>query len=369
MKVAYPLRYYPTLTETFVYREIRELQARGVEVCIVALGSRPDGELADELPDAEVIRPPHGLRTVATMGAAVRMSASKFGRSSTIFAWARSHLRPKDVARAAWVGEALRGRSVDRIHGHFAGEAAEWARVAASIAGVPYGLTVHAVDLFKPRPSLPDLLGDARPLLTVAEHHRRWIAERYGLDAVVVRCGVDATIAADPAAAGELRVIAVGRNVPKKGLDLLVNAMREVRGNLRLVADAPELAGEGVALGPLAPSAVREALARAHLFALPCRIAPDGDRDGIPMALIEAMAAGLPVVTTAVSGIPELVDDAVGWVVPSEDHPALVAALREAAASPRERARRGQNGRERVQRRGFTLAAQVDGLMAAWQLA
>jgi glycosyltransferase involved in cell wall biosynthesis len=116
------------------------------------------------------------------------------------------------------------------------------------------------------------------------------------------------------------------------------------------------------------PSRIAQVLGEADLFALPCRVAEDGDRDGIPLAIMEAMAAGLPVLTTGVSGIPELVDAAVGWVVPPDDHLALVAALRDAAAQPEERRRRGARGRRRLVERGFTVRAQVDGLLRAWSV-
>lgn len=81
--------------------------------------------------------------------------------------------------------------------------------------------------------------------------------------------------------------------------------------------------------------------------------------DGLPVVLVEAMAAGVPVVTTPISGIPELVDDEVGWVVPPEDPAALLAAVREALANPEERGRRGAAGRRRLLERGYTVARLV----------
>jgi glycosyltransferase involved in cell wall biosynthesis len=348
VKVLYVLRYYPTLTETFVYREMSALLERGVEVEAVAIGSREDGSLQDELPDVRVHRPPRGA-----------------------WAWGKVHLRPKDAARAVWVGELARRIGVDRLHAHFAGEAAEWARVAASVAGVPYSVTVHAVDLYKPRPSFSEVVAGARPLLTVAETNREEIRRRTGASAALVRCGVepDRYRRAVVDGPGPLRVVAVGRWVPKKGFDLLVDAVEalDVPVSLRLVADAPAgVASARVKIGAAAPSEIAALLADADVFALPCRIAEDGDRDGIPVALMEAMAAGLPVITGAVNGIPELVDDAVGWLLPPGDAGALRQALLAAAAAPAERARRGAAAAARVVQRGFTVNAQVDGLLAAW---
>ena len=366
MRVLYVARYYPTLSETFVYREIGGLLDRGVEVRVLALGERADGALQDELPAVEVLRPPRGLGAGALLGPAVR-GALRGGLPDDVRGW----LRPKELARVQWAAEQAAAWGAERVHAHFAGEAGEWGLGVAGLLGVPLSLTVHAVDLFKPRPSLPALLRSARPAITVAEHHARWIAEHHGVRARVVRCGVDPG-RYPPAVQddGPLRVVAVGRWVPKKGLDLLVEAVQALDGpvSLRLVGDAPaEVASDRVRVGPLPPSRVPPVLAGAHLFALPCRIAEDGDRDGIPLALMEAMAAGLPVLTTPVSGIPELVDDQVGWVVAPDDVSAIVRALRAAADAPDERARRGSEGRRRVAERGFTVDAQVEGLLEAWE--
>jgi len=271
-----------------------------------------------------------------------------------------------------WLARQAERRGFDRVHAHFAGEAAEWARALARILEVPFGVTVHAVDLFRPRESLPQIAAEARPLVTIAEHHQRVIEVRYGVRASVVRCGVEpgryrnAPVPPD----GSLRVICVARYAAKKGVDALVQAVEElpVDATLRLVSDAPpHLHTSRTTAGALPPSAIPDALARADVFALPCRVAADGDRDGIPVALMEAMAAGLPVITTAVSGIAELVDARVGWVVEPDDPRGLRAALLEAAASPEERIRRGQAGRARIAERGFTVDAQVEGLLAAWE--
>jgi colanic acid/amylovoran biosynthesis glycosyltransferase len=362
LSVGYVLRYWPTVSETFVARELTELLRRGISAEVVALGQRPDARWAP--PSAvPVLRPPRGRGTLALVPPLTALSRAEV---RAVVRWASRHLRPRDVARALWVAEqgALRGWS--RLHVHFAGEAVEWARVAAAALSVPYTVTVHAVDLFVPRPSLREVLRDAACVITVCEHHRRWMAERYAVEATVIRCGVPTEVAqAEPGAPGA-RFVCVARDVPKKGLDELVAAMEAVpEATLRLVSDGVRLGGPRVLAGPLPPGRVPGVLARAHAFVLPCRIAPDGDRDGVPVALLEAMAAGLPVVSTAVSGVGELVDDEVGWLVPSGDPGALRRALRQ-ALSPSERARRGAAARHRVIAQRWTVERQVDELLGVW---
>ena len=105
--------------------------------------------------------------------------------------------------------------------------------------------------------------------------------------------------------------------------------------HLTLVGDAPaSWSSDRITVKMLPPSQIPAALAEAQVFALPCRIADSGDRDGIPVAMMEAMAAGLPVVTTPVSGIPELVDDTVGWLVPTDDVPTLRQTLERITTQP-----------------------------------
>ena len=160
----------------------------------------------------------------------------------------------------------------------------------------------------------------------------------------------------------------MGRFVPKKGLDLLIRAVPQVPGlHARLATDAPaELTSGAVEILGLRPTPEIVALYKsASMFVLPCRVAPDGDRDGVPVAMMEAMAAGLPVVTTSLPGLDELVDEQTAWIVPPDDEQALVEALSDAWRHPEERRRRGLAGRARVVE-GFTVAGQADGLLRAW---
>lgn len=306
MRVAYVLRYYPALSETFVVREIQALQAAGVEVLVISMGTREDSVQVEPVPGLRVL-PAH----------------RKLGAR-------RLHLRLPHV---------------DRFHAHFEGEASTLARDLARLRGVPYSLTVHAVGLFKPRPGIQRRLREAAPVFTVCEHHRRWIAERYGVEAQVLRCGVDLPVhPARPDREPPL-VVSVGRDVPKKGA---ARVRRALRGRAH------------VHIADWAPWRVRALLPTAQLFVLGNRVAPDGDRDGVPVALMEAMAAGLPVVTRPVAGIPELVDERVGWIAWD-----LERALGEALSDPRQRALRGAAARARIAG-GWTGAQVATQLLQAW---
>jgi colanic acid/amylovoran biosynthesis glycosyltransferase len=369
-RVLYLLRYYPTLTETFVYREMRGLLERGHHVAVGSVGGRGDGALQDELPEAPVLRPPTTPAYLPLLAQLAPVLASAAGRRQ--LAWLQARLRRKDALKALWL--AHQARRFDRVHVHFAGEAALWALAARRLHGVPYSVTVHAVDLFKPRPELAELLREAQVVLSISEYNRGLIQERYGVQARLVRCG--AAPWTGPSATPErqpLVVVAVGRWVPKKGFDLLVDAVERVERpvELLLVSDAPpDLASDRVrCLGLLPPGELRAVMARAGLLALPCRRAADGDLDGIPVVLMEALSAGVPVLTTPVSGVPELVDEGVGWLTPPDDVEALIEALTDIADQPALRARRGARGPGRLEERAFTVDAQVEGLLEAWNAA
>jgi len=355
----YWLRYYPTLTETFVYDEARGLIEGGHRVRALAIGSRDDGA-ETQGPGWTVLHPPSYREVVAS---SAKLALSSRGRAAA--RWLGRHQRTKQVAKALWAATTL--DPADRVHVHFAGEAAEWARAAWMATGVPYGVTVHAADLYKPRPSLAAVLEGARVVVTISRFNQRVLRERYGFESHLVRCGIDQAAWPRVDAGASRRILSVGRPVPKKGFDLLLEAVEQLEdAQLDLVGGATsELAGV-TAHGPLKRSQVAALVGRAGVFALPCRTGPDGDRDGLPVAMMEAMAAGIPVVTTRLPGLSELVDERCGWVVPQEDVHALRDALADALGRPEERRRRGERARERIARR-FSLAGQVSGLQRAWQ--
>lgn len=341
----YVLRYWPTLTETFAHDEMRALRALGEPVELAAFDPR-EGD--DRDPPAPVHPRPH-----------------RWGWLRALPALAREWLRRPawESPRVLWL--AALARRAHRVHVHFAGDAAAWTARACARAGVPWTVTVHAADLYRPRPDLGALLRAAARVLTVSEANRRVIRERHGVEAWVVRCGVELPAEVGPPEPG--LVVAVARAVPKKGLDTLLAAWPRVgAGRLVLVSDHRGPVPAGVTVTGLLPHA--EALGwirRAAVVTLPCRVAPDGDQDGLPVVLLEALAAGRPVVTTPVGGIPEVVDAAVGWLVPPEDPNALAAALAEALADPAAAAARGARGPGRLRERGFLRAEAIARLREA----
>lgn len=307
MKVLYLLRYFPTATETFVYNEINGMLELGVDVEIATLGRREDGIVQDDLPNCPV----HFIPRAATRY--LRPICSHGQR------WLQNHQRRKDVQRLPELIKLATG--FDHIHVHFAGEAAEFAHALWLDCATPYSVTTHAVDLFCPRPSLLRVLEDAERVITISNYNQRYLAS-LGITSTVIRCGIDlGKWTPSPLPQGPLRGIFVGRNVPKKGLSLLLGAATTLRKNqlITVITDNPPPAQKNLRTLPLQSAArVRQLIQEHNLLIAPCRIAKNGDRDGIPVILLEALAAGRPILSTNLSGIPELVTPEVGKLIPPD---------------------------------------------------
>ncbi len=352
-RITYVLRSFPELTETFVFREIRALLARGVPVTVLAAG-RGRGE---ELPGLDVRYLPPGvdLPAPAVWGDLRHLSGL------------RRKARALRLAARARVGARLVPRDTAVLHAHFANDAGALARYIASLTGVPYRLTAHAYDLYQDPFLLEENLRGAAHVFTISEENLRWLRQRGdGARASVLRCGLDLSEHPyrDPAPPGvPPRAVCVARLIEKKGHDVLLASAASLPGlRLDLVGDGPrrrEIETAAAKLGPavdvrvhgaLSASATRDLVRAADVLVLAAKVARDGDRDGLPVALIEAAALGVPVVATAVSGIPELVDASTGHLVPPDDPPALAAALRASLEAPaQERVARARAGRARVE--------------------
>jgi glycosyltransferase involved in cell wall biosynthesis len=241
--------------------------------------------------------------------------------------------------------------------------------VATRFTGRPYSVVLHAFDLHSAHrrdrfSAVP--LRDAAQVFTISECDRDLVARQWGISAEVLRMGVsDEWFATPPLPVHDrapLSVVAVGSLVAKKGHDVLIDAVARTREPwvLDIIGEGPErraleqriaaagLSGRARLLGLRPEAEVRDRLRRASVAALACVVAPDGDRDGIPVALMEAMACGTPVVSTRVGAIAELVGDA-GVLVPAGDASALACAL-DALADPGLRSTMGTRARERVAR-------------------
>jgi glycosyltransferase involved in cell wall biosynthesis len=283
------------------------------------------------------------------------------------------------------------------LHAHFLHTPASVARYAALLTGLPWSVSAHAKDIWTtPDWEKREKLLDARWAVTCtaagAAHLRSLAPEAdleliyHGLDlarfppaprAASARDGRDAP---DP-----VRLLSVGRMVEKKGTDLLIEALARLpetlswrlehvgggplSAGMRRLAERRGLASRIRWLGPLSQEEVLERYRAADLFVLASRVAPDGDRDGLPNVLMEAQSQGLAVLASDLPGIAELVQDGItGRLVAPETPGALAEALAELIGDPGLRARLGKAGQERV-RAGFSMQAGIGRLALRFGLA
>ena len=341
MRVAYIVSLFPKISETFILREMQALRRRGVEITIVSLKRRREAivhpDALDFLPVTHYVDAAGpvaaafarraALSPLATAGALSRVTAG-------CLATAPGELMKSLplVAVAARVARLLLERGIDRVHAHWATYPALVAWAVRRLAGIPYSLTAHAHDLFVPNPLLGAKILESEFTVTISEYNRRFLHRACGDEAAgrihVVHCGVplDEYPPRDQLPPGPPRIVSVGRLVDYKGYPTLLKAIAALRGKGRdlsceIVGDGPEepllrvamrelgLDGHVRLAGPKTLSEVRDLLRSASLFVLACRRGRGGLMDGIPVVLVEAMALGVPVVSTRISGIPELIED------------------------------------------------------------
>ena len=415
MRILYLSSVLPKRSETFVYKEVLGLQARGLDVGVASLYP-PEKDLGEE----ELDRMAAGAVTLYAGGhGRLLRDALAFYlrhplRASCVMALAKWDAffaadlklrdRPKVVfqglaalalaRRLLWHGHPAHAKSSDtgripvpqpnytHIHIHMAHAAATIGMYTAKALGIPFSFTGHAADLFRERCLLEQKLRRAAFVACISEWHRDWyrtICQRPDTEYPVVRCGVAVPDASMPARIGPpLTLLGLGRLVPKKGFDVLIEACRILAGEgfaieCVIAGDGPELkrlqslaGGLPVRFpGAIANRDVPALLEGIDIFALPCQISPDGDRDGIPVVLMEAMARGICAVSGDLPTIRELIsDNKNGCLVPPGNAESLAACLRRLAAGPALRASLAHEGRKRIEEE-FSSAKNIDRLLSA----
>jgi glycosyltransferase involved in cell wall biosynthesis len=356
-RVLYVLKRYPQLSQTFVLRELLEVERAGVEVGIEALGPQASGPEHPEVGDVRATvrylpRRPK-LRDRGARGVHVRLALRHPVRWVRTARAARRQGDWRRFVQAGLVAERVRREGWTHLHAHFATAAAEVARDAAALAGCTFTVTAHAKDIYhhSHAPHLARRVRGAAAVITVSDFnvgHLR--ATLPGARLVHVPNGVGLEQRAPLPADGPL--LCVARLVAKKGVDTLLRAVAqladrdpdlrlEIAGDGELSDDLHRLAdeldvGDRVRfLGSLSSQQIDAAYRRASMFVLPCRIDDDGDRDGMPTVILEAMARGVPVVSTDVIGIPEVVrHGTTGLLVPPDDPTRLAAAIETLRTDP-----------------------------------
>ena len=410
-RVAYVLKGYPRLSEVFITSEIYRMERLGVPLRLYVLKAA-DEDVQHDVVRRVRVRPDYLQQTTSLSSIGLFRWLRDNGKNfrPALMRTARRH--PGGTARAAGraVAQAIRARrglldaprkiyvkefllavdladrldaagDVVRLHAHFAHGTTTVTWLASTITGLPFSFTGHAKDIYteelNPAGLLRRKMDAASFVVTCTDANRTHLASfgswtpvhvvYHGLNAdfeALVRAGVRRV------PRERVRLLAVGRLVRKKGLDTFVDACAVLHSRgvdfeaviagepgdheqqVRARVAAATLEDRVSFLGPLTQAGLFEQYQRASVFALPCRVLEDGDRDGIPNVLMEAMACDVPVVTTGVSGITELVHDGINGLIVQPDRPAdLADALHRLIKDPGLARQLAQSGRSIISER------------------
>ncbi len=402
--IAYIIMGFPRLSETFIANEVHLLESMGLRLRLFSVKQEKEPKshpvvrairarcnylpratslsghtlprwLFDNLPRFAAahrrVARAHPWRYLRTAASALAMSwryrKSPFALRKVFI---KEFLQAGHIARAL-----LDDPSVAHLHGHFCHGVTTITWFVSRLTGLPFSFTAHAKDIYQAELNPGDLLerklGAARFVATCTAANAAVLRER-APDASVVHTiyhGLDthyftpAPRRSNPAPL----ILSVGRFVHKKGFEFLIDACdRLKRRGIRfgcVIVGEPGEAGEAMAAqirrlslegcvqlrSAVTQDMLREIYRDARVFALPCQVMADGDRDGIPNVLAEAMAMGVPVVSTPISGIPELIDaDTHGLLVPPADPDALADALQRVLTDDVLHARLSTAGRARI---------------------
>jgi glycosyltransferase involved in cell wall biosynthesis len=386
--VGYIVKAFPRATETFIAHEIRLLEAMGLAIRVYSIKPGETVLKHDVLNEiqADIVALPltsslsdtplrhwltvhwpsfraahralfarHPARYLGTLGRALWM-CWRYRKSRS---WWPRKVFVKEFLQAGVIAEhILRETRVRHLHGHFCHGATTVTWLVSQLTRLEFSFTAHAKDIYEqhlnPRDLLVRKINAARFIATCTETNRRHLADLTAEHAHVhtIYHGLDPQFFAPTQPTADSTrplILAVGRIVEKKGFRYLAEACALLKQQgLSFTCEIIGEPGEAYAelqetlvrlaldsawfrlVPPMTQQALRARYHQAAVFVLPCLITDSGDRDGIPNVLAEAMASGVPVISTAISGIPELIRDRIdGYLVPDRDAPALAQALTE----------------------------------------
>lgn len=379
MRVAYLCNVYPAVSHSFVRREIEGVEAAGHDVHRFTLRP-PANNLRDEadLREAAHTEVVLGKGVIRLIAAALGLCVSRPRQSWSSIATARKLAAPglksklRHVAywlEAAWLVRRFGQLKIEHLHAHFGTNPAAVGAISRAWGGPTFSFTTHGPNEFDSplQLSLPDKIASAKFVAGISEYGRsqlmRWSDPRHWDKIKIARCGLGPDfleLEPTPIRAQSREFVCVARLSPAKGLPLLIDACVHLRdqgerfiltiigdGDLRTSLEKQvreNNLGDFVHLaGVRSSTEIREQLQTARAFVLP------SFAEGLPVVIMEALALGRPVITTRITGIPELVDNSCGWMIApgsvDELVDAMVTALR---SSPDELNQRGRIGRDRV---------------------
>ena len=383
------LKGYPRISESFISSEILLLESLGIPMEIYSLRQPRESFSHDHVKKikAGVTYIPEYI--LSGFKVLFRSNSKLFRELGPRYAKclagavgrAIARRKPATIRHFLQAGHLVRTKLSDpgirHIHAHFSHTPASVAFFASELTGLPFSFTAHAKDIYTSEPEqLARKIHRAGFVVTCTRYNAKYLSAVAGNGSCrtpihTIYHGIDTdyfSFASPSAPALPFQILSVGRLVPKKGYDDLLKALAilersgvdfrfthigggELAGEIEREVRELGLEGKAAFLGTLPHDRVISQYRSAHCFVLACKTAENGDRDGIPNVLVEAMASGLPVISTRISAIPELIEDGItGTLVPPENPEAMAAAIRTVLFDAEGNKLRSAKARERVEK-------------------
>ncbi len=365
---AYLFERFPAFSQTFCFREVAEVLRRHIPAQVYAI-RQTEGEPGQDFP-SEVIGVtqylPDSFESILKIDVKFRRRARRaLGAMKKLWGSESEKYR---IYEAEWLAPRLLEQGVGHVHAHFAGLGARTAFWMKRLYGIRYSFTAHANDIFTDDAAVyvRHLVREAELVVTETDFSASFLRENYPLEAQKVErvyngmeFGAEAPKTPE---AGTPLILTVGRYIEKKGFEYLIEACAKLPTRdfrclivgqgpreeaLRQQVEALGLSHQIEITGPKSQSEIACLLKKASVFVLPCVNEGCGGSDNLPTVIMEAMGAGLPVISTRVAGIPEMVlDGQTGLLVPEKDTEALSVALSSLLTNPAEAVEMGRRGRQ-----------------------
>lgn len=384
-RIALVLKGYPRLSETFIAQEILELERAGFEISIISLRHPTDTKthpIHSEIKAVKNYLPEYLHQEPIRVLLAKLYCLTKPGFWRAVGVFLKDFWRDRTPNRVRRFGQAMvmareYAPLCDHIYAHFLHTPGSVARYASIISGKSFSYSAHAKDIWTiPEWEIKEKLADCDWLVTCTRGGAEYLMSLAPEGKVrLVYHGLDLCRFTSPqkqeslhdgaTQENSLQLITVGRAVTKKGIDTLLTALAQLpetlhwhwvhigggpqRQQLQDLAQQLGIAGKCDFRGALSQAEVLEAYRVSDIFILPSRIDETGDRDGLPNVIVEAQSQRLPIISTNISGIPELIESGKnGILIEPDDTPALIEAIEKLARDPKLRSAMGEAGEEKV---------------------
>jgi colanic acid/amylovoran biosynthesis glycosyltransferase len=381
LKVAYIMSRFPHLPETFILREMMAMENQGVQVLLYPLVVQNQSVIHPEAQAWMTRCNRLGWFSGKIFSANWKQLTKHPARYASLFGrvFLGNLPSPKFLLRALLMlpkvvrmAELMQAEGVAHIHAHYATHPALAAWVIHYLTDIPYSITVHAHDIYVDRTMLAPKIRSASFVAAISEFNRQFLAKHLGewvLEKThIVHCGIEPERyqQVQKKESRRFEIVSIGSLQPYKGQRYLIEACAhlqkrglnfrcriigggELASELKKLIAMYQLQDQVILTGPQTQESVANMLAESDCYVQPSIITPSGKMEGIPVALMEAMACGLPVVASQISGIPELVRQGeTGWLVPEKNPAALAEAIWNVSQKPQEVQTLAQAGRDLV---------------------